>query len=133
MRVVWNISAANGTYSHDFFYNTDGSIEDINITGISYAFYSDTKWSVPTSAPVVGTMTWMGQQYYPNGVVLNIPVALTGSPPTTPTNIVDFSVSGSQNGFTFAGKCMAFSVVIASLTNTVQSIQIIIDRYTAGT
>lgn len=130
MRQIWSISAANGTYTHSFVTNTDGSVEDININAISYAFFSDTGWTTPTSAPVAGTMTWAGQQYYPNGVTTNIPVAFAVSPATT--NVADFSVSGTQNGFTFAGKCFEFTVVIAGLSNNVQSIQIVIDRYTGG-
>lgn len=127
MRIIWPILTANGTYNHDFTTNTDESIEDININGISYAFFSDTNWIVPVAAPTVGTLTITGWDFYSDGVETPVPVALSGS---TTTNVVDFSVAGNQYGFTFRGKCMAFKIITSGISNTVGSMKIIINRYT---
>lgn len=127
MRVVWNLSAANGTYSQPFNYNSDEFITDINTNEINYAFFSDNAWTTPTSAPTSGTITFTGQNSYPNGVIQNIPVALISN---SPTNIADFSVSGTKGGFSFLGKCEWIQAVISDLESGVGSIQIILDRYT---
>ncbi len=129
MRIIWPIKAANGTYTHNFTLNTDQSIEDINTNAISYAFYSDTNWTTPVAAPTAGTMTWTGQDFYPDGVITPIPVVLVSN---VPSNVVDFSVSGSSYGFTFLGKCMFYSVVVSGISGTVGSMKIIINRYTGG-
>ena len=127
MRVIWRISAANGTYDQSFNYNSDEFITDINTNSISYAFYSDAAWATPTAAPTSGTITFTGQNYYPNGVESPVPVAISGS---STTNIADFATAGTSYGFSFSGKCEWLKVVIASLNGSVGSMEIILDRYT---